>query len=107
MSTLEGAFNLDTLRKCEQHRDQRAVHIFRWSSDDVAVPVEETKSRNCLNGHHLDTFHARQQGIEGITFSNEHTSTRTNGERAAAKYVLELSRPRDGSINHQHKQARW
>ena len=89
MSTLEGAFNLDTFRKSEQHRDHRAVHTFRWSGDDVAVPVEETKSRNCHKGHHLDTFYARLQGREGITYSNEHTSTRTNGERAAAKYVLE------------------
>ena len=55
-------------------------NFFVWSKVMVLkLRVEETKMslRHNLNGHHLDTFKARLQGAERVTFSKQHASTRT------------------------------
>ena len=54
-----------------QHQDRHHEHIH-----------PERQCHDGLNGHDLDTFNARLQGAEGVTFNIEHPRTKTNGERA-------------------------
>ena len=44
----------------------------------LKLPIEETNMS--ISDMNLDNFKALLQGAEGVTFGNEHTSTRTNGE---------------------------
>ena len=46
----------------------------------LKLPVEETKKVDLRHGHHVDTFKTRRQSAKGVTFGNEHTSIRINGE---------------------------
>ena len=68
---------------------ERAVlrHLRVVQSADVEVTrrgSEDVSPRNGgLDGCHLDTFKARLPGAEGVTFANEHTSTRTNESESA------------------------
>ena len=48
----------------------------------------------------MGTLNAGVQGAEGVTFGNEHTSTRTHGERATK--IICLSIPRDHDNGHDH-----